>query len=90
MRWIIFLCDTFIADINEYVSPQFQAHCALAPFWAEMLGRVSLVGKPKSHRGGLVRCHYVKDKNQVELAGLAVTAATGVFQRPMDFYYMTK
>ncbi len=79
-----------LTNLNEYISTQFQAHCALAPFWAEMLGRASLIGKQKSPRGGVVRCRYIKHKNQVELAGLSVTVATGIFQRPMDFYYTTK
>ncbi len=69
---------------------QIQDHCILAPYWAEVLGKVSLVGKQKTPRGGLVRCRYIKDTNQVELAGLAVTVATGTFPRPMDFYYTTK
>jgi PhzF family phenazine biosynthesis protein len=51
------------------------AHCALAPFWAERLGRTELVGYQASTRGGTVRTHLVGDR--VLLGGSAVTVARG-------------
>ncbi len=47
------------------------AHCALAPWWAERLGRDTLIGRQLSRRGGTVRCRVAGDR--VELTGRAVT-----------------
>ena len=51
------------------------AHCALAPFWAEKLGKSTMLGWQCSARGGTVR--VTLDANRVELAGRATTAMTG-------------
>ena len=51
------------------------AHCALAPFWAERLGRTELVGYQASRRGGTVRTRVTGDR--VLLGGSAVTVARG-------------
>ena len=51
------------------------AHCALAPFWAERLGRTELVGEQASARGGIVRMRL--DGDRVFLAGQAVTVWEG-------------
>ncbi|WP_327089044.1 PhzF family phenazine biosynthesis protein [Nonomuraea sp. NBC_01738] len=51
------------------------AHCALAPYWAERLGRTSMVGAQLSARGGLVRVTSRGDR--VDLAGRAVTVLSG-------------
>jgi predicted PhzF superfamily epimerase YddE/YHI9 len=51
------------------------AHCALAPFWAERLGKTELVGFQASARGGTVRTRVVGDR--VLLGGTAVTVARG-------------
>lgn len=51
------------------------AHCALAPFWRQRLGKDEMVGYQASQRGGRVR---VRDKGRrVELAGQAVTVLEG-------------
>lgn len=51
------------------------AHCALAPYWAERLGRAELVGYQASPRGGIVR---VRDAGErVWLGGQAVTTLRG-------------
>jgi predicted PhzF superfamily epimerase YddE/YHI9 len=47
------------------------AHCTLAPFWAERLGRLELVGEQASARGGVVRMRLQGDR--VVLGGQAVT-----------------
>jgi len=52
------------------------AHCALAPFWSERLGRIELTGYQASARGGLVRMRLMGDR--VHLGGLAVTVLRGV------------
>lgn len=52
------------------------AHCALAPFWSERLGRIELSGYQASARGGLVRVRVAGDR--VHLGGLAVTVLRGV------------
>lgn len=51
------------------------AHCALAPFWAERLGRDELVGYQASKRGGTVRCRVAGER--VVLGGHAVTVTRG-------------
>lgn len=52
------------------------AHCALAPFWAERLGRTSLVGVQVSARGGRVGVAVRGDR--VELTGQSATVLDGV------------
>ncbi len=49
------------------------AHCTLAPFWAERLGRDELVGEQASARGGIVRMRLAGDR--VILGGRAVTVS---------------
>ena len=51
------------------------AHCALSPFWAERLGKTSMVGYQASARGGVV--HVTLDGDRVLLAGSAVTTLRG-------------
>lgn len=50
------------------------AHCALAPFWADRLGRAALVGYQASPRGGIVRVETAGER--VILKGRAVTVLT--------------
>ena len=50
------------------------AHCALAPYWAERLGRDDLTGYQTSARGGTVRVRL--DQGDVVMFGQAVTMAT--------------
>ncbi len=52
------------------------AHCALAVYWAERLGRNALVGFQASRRGGMVRCAVQGDR--VVLSGKAVTVLRGI------------
>jgi predicted PhzF superfamily epimerase YddE/YHI9 len=49
------------------------AHCTLAPFWSERLGRDDLVGEQASPRGGTVRMKMAGDR--VILGGRAVTVS---------------
>jgi PhzF family phenazine biosynthesis protein len=51
------------------------AHCVLAPYWAERLGRDALVGYQASRRGGTVRVEVAGDR--VRLSGRAVTVLRG-------------
>jgi len=57
------------------------AHCALAPYWAPRIGRLDLVGRQVSARGGTVHCTLVPgvdgDADRVLLAGGAVTVSRG-------------
>ncbi|MGH7507478.1 MAG: PhzF family phenazine biosynthesis protein, partial [Longimicrobiales bacterium] len=48
------------------------AHCALAPYWCERLGRSDLVGFQASARGGTVRVRWTGG-DRVRLEGQAVT-----------------
>ncbi|MFZ5622958.1 MAG: PhzF family phenazine biosynthesis protein [Gemmatimonadota bacterium] len=51
------------------------AHCALAPYWAERLGRTTLTGFQASTRGGTVRVEMKGER--VLLSGQAVTVMKG-------------
>ena len=51
------------------------AHCCLAPFWAERLGKTELTGYQASPRGGVVKVRL--DGDRVRLAGHAVTVLRG-------------
>ena len=51
------------------------AHCTLAPFWAQRLGRPSLTGYQASPRGGTVRVRV--EGERVLLGGRAVTVLSG-------------
>lgn len=55
------------------------AHCALAPYWAEHLGRRALTGRQISERGGTVRVRVrkVAGAGRVALGGRAVTVLRG-------------
>lgn len=56
------------------------AHCALAPYWSERLGRPRLVGRQVSRRGGTVRCEDHGER--VTLAGDAVLFLDGTVRIP--------
>lgn len=56
------------------------AHCALGPWWAERLGRTSLVGFQASARGGVVRVEVRGAR--VGLLGQAVTVLRGELSPP--------
>ena len=47
------------------------AHCCLAPYWGEILGKTALIGAQRSARGGIVRTQLVGDR--VKLLGQAIT-----------------
>jgi len=51
------------------------AHCALGPYWAERLGRNTLVGRQVSSRGGLLQVEV--EGERVLLGGKAVTVIKG-------------
>ncbi|MEE4272531.1 MAG: PhzF family phenazine biosynthesis protein [Thermoanaerobaculales bacterium] len=51
------------------------AHCSLAPFWGERLGRAEMIGFQASPRGGVV--HVTLNGDRVLLAGSAVTTLRG-------------
>lgn len=51
------------------------AHCKLAPYWSERLGKTGLQAKQLSQRGGRVSCHVNHDR--VTLSGAAVEYLQG-------------
>ncbi len=51
------------------------AHCALAPIWAERLGKAEFIARQVSERGGLLRVKLEGDR--VKIAGQAVTVVRG-------------
>jgi len=56
------------------------AHCALAPYWRDKLGKDSLVGYQSSRRGGIVRT--VCQADRVLLTGNVVLTLTGTLYLP--------
>jgi predicted PhzF superfamily epimerase YddE/YHI9 len=51
------------------------AHCCLAEYWGEKLGKPEMVGFQASERGGVVK--VVRDNGRVKLIGRAVTVTRG-------------
>ena len=51
------------------------AHCALTPYWAELLGKLEMTAYQASARGGVVRVRLAGDR--VKIGGQAVTVMTG-------------
>jgi PhzF family phenazine biosynthesis protein len=51
------------------------SHCALTPFWAQRLGKVSMTAFQASSRGGILRVRL--DGDRVRIAGRAVTVIRG-------------
>ncbi len=58
------------------------AHCKLAPYWAERLGRNELIAYQASKRGGIIKVRY--DHNRVYLTGQAITIFKGKFLNLKD------
>jgi PhzF family phenazine biosynthesis protein len=70
--------------VSRYFVPAFgidedpvtgSAHCALAPYWAERLGRPTLTARQVSKRGGTLE--VAVDGDRVRLTGHAVTVLSG-------------
>jgi len=70
--------------VSRFFAPRFgvpedpvtgSAHCVLAPYWAERLGRAELTGYQASPRGGRVEVQVKGDR--VVLAGRAITVLRG-------------
>ena len=72
-----FFCPSLGIDEDPVTG---SAHCCLAPFWAERLGRDELVGFQASRRGGFVKCTLAGDR--VLLGGQAVTILSGAMIAP--------
>ena len=73
--------------VSRFFAPDFgvdedpvtgSAHCSLAPFWAERLGRSDLVGHQVSRRGGVVKVRMKGER--VEILGQALTVFAGDLQ----------
>jgi PhzF family phenazine biosynthesis protein len=60
------------------------AHCGLAPYWADRLGRRELTGYQASARGGIVRVRHVPERRRVAIAGKAVTVLDGELAPAVD------
>jgi len=72
------------AFFSRFFSPQSgidedpvtgSAHCQLAPYWCEQLGKSQMLAYQASARGGVVRVAVRGDR--VELGGRAVTVMEG-------------
>ncbi len=51
------------------------AHCKLAPYWAERLGKNTMIAYQASKRGGVVKVRF--ENNRVYLTGEAITVIQG-------------
>ncbi len=51
------------------------AHCCLAPYWGQKLGKTTMTGYQASDRGGVVRVRW--EGERVLLSGRAITIVTG-------------
>jgi PhzF family phenazine biosynthesis protein len=58
------------------------AHCALAPYWADCLGRATLTGRQLSARGGTV--HVRLEGDRVGIGGRAATVLEGTLHSHPD------
>lgn len=58
------------------------AHCSLAPFWAEKLGKETLVARQLSRRGGTLHCTMQGDR--VSIGGNAVLYLDGTLHIPEE------
>jgi len=67
-----FFAPTFGVDEDPVTG---SAHCVLAPYWIERLGRSPLVGRQISARGGTLEVRL--DGDRVRIAGRAVTVLAG-------------
>ncbi|ETV98626.1 hypothetical protein H310_08742 [Aphanomyces invadans] len=73
--------------VNRYFDPRAgvnedpvtgSAHCVLAPYWAAILSKSSLVARQVSHRPGTLRLQVDTDQDRVILHGDAVITMRGV------------
>lgn len=73
--------------VSRFFAPRFgidedpvtgSAHCVLAPYWAERLGRNRLHARQVSKRGGELWCHLHGDR--VEISGHAVKVIEGTLK----------
>ena len=55
------------------------AHCCLAPYWQQRLGKDEMVGYQASTRGGIVRVRVLGER--VMLGGQAITVMRGELAR---------
>lgn len=53
------------------------AHCALAPYWGQKLGKCDFVAYAASPRGGILKIHLDEQNHRVLLQGKAVTVMEG-------------
>jgi PhzF family phenazine biosynthesis protein len=73
--------------VSRYFKPSYgmpedpvtgSAHCALTPYWAELLGKAQLHARQLSQRGGELWCEMAGDR--VILKGNAVLTMQGAFE----------
>jgi PhzF family phenazine biosynthesis protein len=58
------------------------AHCCLAPYWQQRLGKDEMVGYQASARGGIVRVRVLGER--VMLGGQAITVMRGELAREIE------
>jgi len=75
---------TDVDFVSRFFAPRYgvpedpvtgSAHCELAPYWAQRLGKVGLVARQVSKRGGDLLCEMRGDR--VLISGSAITVIVG-------------
>lgn len=70
--------------VSRFFAPKFgipedpvtgSAHCELAPYWSNKLGKIELTAKQISKRGGSLKCRVME--NRVQLSGSAIIFSEG-------------
>lgn len=89
-RGVIVTAPGVHADfVSRFFAPKYgvpedpvtgSAHCALAPYWSQRLGKNELTARQVSKRGGDLTCTLSGDR--VELTGRAITFMEGVLRIP--------
>ncbi|KAF8035488.1 hypothetical protein BT93_C1500 [Corymbia citriodora subsp. variegata] len=73
-----FVSRFFAPKLGMYEDPVCgSAHCALAPYWSEKLGKNEFVAYAASSRGGVVKVCLDEQNQKVALRGKAVTVMRG-------------
>ncbi len=53
-------------------------HCALVPYWANILNKLNFTAEQISNRGGILKCVYHPQNNKVAIIGSAATFMQGI------------
>lgn len=79
-----FISRFFCSDIGKNEDPVTgSAHCTLAPYWSEQLGKTSMLAYQASDRGGEIAIE-IAENNRINLSGNAITVMKGEIILPTE------